>query len=51
MEFYRYLHMATGSTSDLEHHIPWARDLRFLDEATYKSLDDKIVELRRCWLH
>jgi four helix bundle protein len=46
-EFYRYLNIATASASELEYCILLARDLKFLDEETYASLDEKIVEVRK----
>jgi four helix bundle protein len=46
-EFYRYLNIATASASELEYCILRARDLKFLDEDTYESLDEKIVEVRK----
>jgi four helix bundle protein len=39
--------MATGSASELEYHILLAHDLNVLDEAAYKSLDDKVVEVKK----
>jgi four helix bundle protein len=41
--------MATGSANELEYHILLAHDLNVLHEAMYKSLDDKVVEVRKCW--
>ena len=41
------MHMATGSASELEYHILLAHELNFIDETTYKSLDDKVVEVRK----
>lgn len=46
-EFYRFLNIATASASELEYCILLARDLKFLDEETYTSLDEKIVEVRK----
>jgi len=46
-EFYRYLNIATASASELEYCILLARDFKFLDEETYTSLDEKIVEVRK----
>jgi four helix bundle protein len=39
--------MATGSANELEYHILLAHDLNVLHEAMYKSLDDKVVEVKK----
>ena len=41
------MHMATGSASELAYHILLAHDLNFIDEARYKSRDDKAVEVKK----
>ncbi len=46
-EFYRFLNVALGSASELEYHFLLARDLNFISEESYKSLDHSVVEIKR----
>jgi four helix bundle protein len=46
-EFSRFLQIARGSASELEYHLLLARDLHFLNEATFDMLDAKVVEVER----
>jgi four helix bundle protein len=46
-EFQRYLNIAAGSASELEYHFLLARDLRLLDDATYRQLHGGAVEVKR----
>jgi four helix bundle protein len=46
-EFFRYLNPATGSASELEYYILLAHDLNFLADETYRSLDCKVVEVKK----
>jgi four helix bundle protein len=46
-EFSRFLQIARGSASELEYHLLLARDLHFLNKATFDILDAKVVEVER----
>jgi len=46
-EFSRFLQIARGSASELEYHLLLARDLHFLNEATFDILDANVVEVER----
>ena len=46
-EFQRFLHIATGSASELEYHFLLAKDLGFLEEEDYRSLDQKVIEVKK----
>ena len=43
-EFANFLHIAQGSLSELDTQLELAKRLNFVDEATWKGLDDKFVE-------
>jgi four helix bundle protein len=46
-EFTRFLQIARGSASELEYHLLLARDLRLLNEANFRNLDEMIAEVQR----
>lgn len=46
-EFQRFLNISTGSASELEYHILLARDLKFLEQPTYESLNSSVIEVKR----
>ena len=46
-EFYRFLNIALGSTSELEYHFLLAHDLQFLAEEDYKDLNHRVIEINR----
>jgi len=46
-DFLRFLHIATGSASELEYHVLLARDLNLLDQATCEKLDRQVTEVKR----
>ena len=46
-EMARFVDIATGSASELDYQIRLARDLRYLDEDSYKKLADQVQEIRR----
>ena len=46
-EMARFVAIATGSASELDYPIRLARDLRYLDEASYKKLAYQVQEVRR----
>jgi len=43
-EFVNFLHIAQGSLSELDTQLELAKRLEFIDEITWKRLDDKLVE-------
>ena len=47
IEFSRYLDIALGSAKECENHLLFARDMHFLDEPTYSSLDTQLREVGR----
>jgi four helix bundle protein len=46
-EFNRFLQIALGSTRELEYQLLLAYELKFLDENSYKNLDDRTTEIRK----
>jgi four helix bundle protein len=46
-EFQRFLNIAAGSASELEYHFLLARDLGYLAETDYPSLNAAVVEVKR----
>jgi four helix bundle protein len=46
-DFQRFLGITAGSTSEVEYHFLWARELGFLNGERYKSLDAAVVEVKR----
>jgi len=46
-EFVRFLQIARGSASELEHHLLLARDLKFLTRETHQDLEQKVIEVQR----
>jgi four helix bundle protein len=46
-EMARFVAIATGSTSELGYQMRLARDLRYLDEDSYKKLAYQVQEVRR----
>jgi len=46
-EFQRFLGIAAGSASELEYHFLLAHDLGFLDKTLHRTLDHRIVEIKR----
>lgn len=46
-ELARFLQIAMGSASEVEHHLLLAHDLSFLPQETYSQLDGKICEIKR----
>ncbi len=43
----RFLHIASGSASELEYHLLLAYDLHFLDQRAYQRLSDEACEVKR----
>ncbi len=46
-EFTRFLQIARGSASELEYHLLLARDLRLLQEDSFRKLDGQVTEIQR----
>ncbi len=46
-DFHRCLNMALGHASDLEYQILLARDLGYLNEATYTTLTGQTIEVKK----
>ena len=46
-EFHRFLNIACGSASELEYHFLLARDLTFVTDSDYRTLNDGVVEVKR----
>jgi four helix bundle protein len=46
-EFYRFLNIALGSSSELEYHFLLARDLKFMSEESYQQIDRNVIEIKR----
>jgi len=49
-EFQRFLHIATGSASELEYHFLLAKDLGFCRTKNTKSSTNPRSRSRECWL-
>ena len=43
-EFVNFLHIAQGSLSELDTQLELAKRLQFLDENTWKQMDDRLIE-------
>jgi four helix bundle protein len=43
----RFLQIALGSTTGLEHHLLLARDLHFLKIEEFERLDKQVSEIRK----
>ena len=43
-EFVNFLHIAQGSLSELDTQLELSKRLKFIDDATWKELDDKLQE-------
>ena len=46
-ELRQFLQIEMGSASELEYHLLLARDLGYLETATYDPLNDQVTEIKR----
>ena len=46
-ELHRFLHIASGSASELDYHLLLARDLRYLSAEDYRRMEQSFAEARR----
>jgi four helix bundle protein len=46
-ELVRFLQIARGSASEMEHHLLLARDLKFLSAGTHQDLEKRLQEVQR----
>jgi four helix bundle protein len=46
-ELGRFIHIASGSATELEYHLLLARDLGFIDEPTHFELDTSVNEIEK----
>ena len=46
-EFVRFLQIARGSASEMEHHLLLARDLKLLTPGAHQDLEKRVIEVQR----
>lgn len=50
-EFVRFIHIALGSAHEVEYLFQLSHDLKYIDEATYASLNEKVNIIKRKLYH
>lgn len=46
-EFIRFLRISLGSTSELEHHLIFTKDIGALDDEIFLPLNKRLIEVRK----
>ena len=46
-EFHRFLQVSCGSSNELEYHLLLAKDLGYLKDTDYQSINGKLMEVKR----
>lgn len=46
-EFVRFLHIASGSATEVEYQLLLAKDLQYIAPVTFEDLNRKIIEIRK----
>lgn len=46
-EFNQFLHIATGSSYELETQLTISRNLQFINQVDYKNIKDKLIEIQK----
>ena len=46
-EIARFLSMAAGSASEVEYQLLLARDLNYIQDETYRELNQQVIEVKR----
>jgi len=46
-DFKRFVQIVMGSASELEYHLPLAKDLNLMDEKNYENFAKHVVEIKR----
>ncbi len=46
-ELARFIHIASGSASELEYHLLLSRDLGYIDPGRYPELEAEIIEIKK----
>ena len=46
-DFARFIQNGMGSSTEVEYHFLLCKDLQYLDETTYRTLDDDVTRIKR----
>jgi four helix bundle protein len=46
-DFARFIHIASGSASELEYHLLLAHDLEFIDGQQFEELNAQVIEVKQ----